>query len=150
MPIDNSLFSSALDTDPTKQDTLAQTSEAKAVLLSDITRQKRERMLAPVNAAIDAAMLRADAKITNNPAYQAPQIEQGLPERFVRGVGTGLQSIPAAVLGVGAIGAAAAETVLGPGDITTKLKNDAVGLYTDYQKHMSKDAQPEDSFSLVM
>ena len=154
MPIDTSLFSSNLSIGTPREIALTQTSEAKAILLSDIASQKREKMLAPVNNALaqvsmDAAYVEADKQIQQNPAAYttagATRVPEYLDEAAYRGAKEAVMGVPMTAVGLAAIAGATAETALGKGGMATDLKNAAVDQYVKFQKDMGKDARPEDS-----
>lgn len=144
MPIFDSSFSTPSQS---KADSLQSTSEAKAVLLSDISTQKRERMLSPVDEAIKSLHSEIQSSIDSKPfsAYVPPVANETLAESAVRGGYEALIGVPMTAVGLAAGGAAIGEKVFGKGGFATDLKESAVDSYRQFEEELGKNSRPEDS-----
>lgn len=130
-----------------KKEIVQSTSDIKSQLVSDISAQKRARMIGPVDEAINVLRQNIQTNTQNNVSTTpAPIANETLGESFYRGGKEALIGVPMTAVGLAAGAGAIGENVFGEGGFATDLKESAVESYQKFAEKMGKESRPEDSF----
>jgi hypothetical protein len=136
-----------------KQDNLAQTTEAKRLLLLETATAKASSL--ENQSAVEALRgslresVKAPEAITE---FETPDYREDLVSALYRGGAEAVKGVPMLAWGLAAGAGAAAETMFGggdEGDFTTEFKEYAVGKYQAWERDISRHAQPEDAFGFA-